>query len=281
MRSHAVRFIGYGWVLVLCLLLQACATSPYSTERKAKSDALLEQQFASIKSANQDSEPARLFVIAVALHDQSKAFRGDVMGFSSKLAALHPRTVVIRLSNPVIGQDADLPYATRENLERSVSRVAAAMRQNDKAVVMLTTHGHTNLLAINAGGQAYTALTGQSLKQILKPLEPFDHGVVISACYSGSLIPTLQQTNRWILTAASAQRTSFGCQFNGTQTYYIQALLNQNLNAEMPLKQWYETAKKEVTDRAIREKLSPSSDPQWSLSKKYPENITLGQLLGM
>jgi Peptidase C13 family len=268
-------------LLALLLLLQACATSPYSSENKARSDAWLDQQLAKLKAADTLDSPPRLFILSAALHDQSKAFRGDVEGFTTKISDLHKNAFSVRLANPTIGQAADLPYATRENLDRVVKQMAASMRSIDRAVVMLTTHGNVNVLGVNAGGQAFPSLSGQNLRSILSPLERFDHGIVISACYSGSLIPALRHESRWIMTAASAERASFGCQFSGTQTYFMQALLGQPITADKSLKQWHEQAKKSVTEREQREKLSPSSDPQIFLSRKFPESITIGTALGL
>ncbi len=265
---------------VLMVVLQGCATSPYTADNKARSDALLDQQLAAVKPASSADAPPRLFILSAALNDQSKAFRGDVDGFSDKLAALQKNAVSIRLSNPVIGQTADLPFATWENLGRAVRQMASAMRPTDKAVVMLTTHGNVNALSIHAGGQPYPDLSGQGLQRLLIPLERFEHGVVLSACFSGSFIPALRHDTRWIMTAASADRPSFGCQFSGTQTYFMQALLGQPLPADKTLAQWYEQAKKTVTERERREKLSPSSDPQFSPAKKLSEGVTIGAALG-
>jgi Peptidase C13 family len=279
-HGNASYWLRICWIASL-VLLQACATSPYSSENKARSDALLDQQLTKVKSADASDASPRLFILAAALHDQSKAFRGDVEGFTTKISTLHKNAISIRLANPTLGQTADLPYATRENLDRAVKQMATAMRPTDRAVVMFTTHGNVNVLGVNAGGQAFPSLSGQNLKDILSPLERFDHGIVISACYSGSLIPSLRHGSRWIMTAASAERTSFGCQFSGTQTYFMQALLDQSLNADKTLKQWHEQAKKSVTEREQREKLSPSSDPQLFLSRRFAESITIGTALGL
>jgi hypothetical protein len=280
--ASAVHLPKMRWfaALVLLALVQACATSPYDPAVKAGSDALLDQQLALVKPAPENA-PGRLFIVAAALHDQSKAFRGDVEGMVRKMTALHPQVVAVRLSNPVLGQSADLPYATRENLSRSVERVATVMRKNDRVVVMLSTHGHVNVLGVHAGGRPYAHLTGQQLTQMLKPLEAFEHGVVLSACFSGSLIAPLRHDSRWILTAAAADRSSFGCQFSGTLTYYMKALLDQDLKASTPFVQWHELAKRDVSERELREKLSPPSNPQFSLSRKHAQSVTLGELLGL
>ena len=44
--------------------------------------------------------------------------------------------------------------------------------------------------------------------------------LIISACYSGSLIPTLSGPNRMIITAARSDRSSFGCQEENEFTFF-------------------------------------------------------------
>jgi hypothetical protein len=52
--------------------------------------------------------------------------------------------------------------------------------------------------------------------------------VVVSACHSGVfLTPAMRQPNRVVLTAAAADRVSFGCGAGDRFTYYDQCLLQQ------------------------------------------------------
>jgi hypothetical protein len=52
--------------------------------------------------------------------------------------------------------------------------------------------------------------------------------VVVSACHSGVFLNAgMRQPNRIVLTAAAADRASFGCGANDRYTYYDQCLLQQ------------------------------------------------------
>ncbi len=52
--------------------------------------------------------------------------------------------------------------------------------------------------------------------------------VIVSACHSGVfLTPAMRQPNRVVLTAAAADRVSFGCGAGDRFTYYDQCLLQQ------------------------------------------------------
>lgn len=59
--------------------------------------------------------------------------------------------------------------------------------------------------------------------------------IVVSACYSGFLIPKLQAPNRLIMTAARKDRTSFGCGQGTRYPYFDQCIL-----ARLPVSDGFE-----------------------------------------
>jgi hypothetical protein len=59
--------------------------------------------------------------------------------------------------------------------------------------------------------------------------------IVVSACYSGFLIPKLQAPNRLIMTAARKDRTSFGCGQGNRYPYFDQCVL-----AKLPVSRSFE-----------------------------------------
>ena len=60
----------------------------------------------------------------VAMNDQTTAFRNDVLLAESVARKVDPKAIVFKLVNPVPGQDADLPYATRENIANVLQKLA-------------------------------------------------------------------------------------------------------------------------------------------------------------
>src|SRR4029077_11554875 len=56
-----------------------------------------------------------------------------------------------------------------------------------------------------------------------------------SACYSGVFVPVLQSETSAILTAASADRTSFGCRAENDWTFFGDAMINHALRKAQPL----------------------------------------------
>ena len=94
----------------------------------------------------------------------------------------------------------------------------------DLVVVLLTTHGRPGALSVQLPGVPAQEMDAAALKRFLAPLEADRHVVILQACYSGSLIPALQSPNRIILTAARADRPSFGCHPGAQNTWFVRAL---------------------------------------------------------
>ena len=120
-----------------------------------------------------------------------------------------------------------------------------------------------NLLAHVAANRRLPPLRGEELHDLLLPLAGWETGVIISACHSGSLIPALRHPRRWIMTAAAADRVSYGCQFHGSQTYFIQALLQAQAGPEMGLDAWHAQAAQIVRRGEDLAKFTPSLPQLW------------------
>jgi hypothetical protein len=85
--------------------------------------------------------------------------------------------------------------------------------------------------------------------------------VVISACFSGVFVPTLAQPNRMVVTAARADRTSFGCGQDDKYPYFDECFLSS-----MPAARDFGGLAAAVRDcvrtREVAEKMTPPSEPQ-------------------
>jgi hypothetical protein len=111
-------------------------------------------------------------------------------------------------------------------LPRILARIAGLQHQeNDRCLVFITSHGgrgrgvylsrDNEMLAPAALARALTAGCG-AVPTV----------VIVSACYSGSFVRgAMAAPNRIILTAARADRTSFGCSTERTYTVYDSCLL--------------------------------------------------------
>ena len=248
----------------LALVLGACATNPYDAEPKARSDKLLEAQLDRAQKALEASTTPRVVYAGFATNSLSKAFRGDVELVEARLKEIDPDAVVIKLSNPPVSHDEDLPFATFENIRTVIKKLPTMLRKEDKLVLLFTTHGATDKLSIHAGQKHYPNLSLNNMRDIMRSLGERPVMLLLSACYSGSFIPLLARESRAILTAAAADRSSFGCHFQHKQTYFIEGLFQTSWNTSKSMKALFEDAKIDIEKKEKYSNLQPSL-PQISL----------------
>jgi Peptidase C13 family len=252
------------------LLLNACATNPYKGDSKTQSDDLLKQQFDAAEEKLKAQPAGRIIFAGFAMHSQSKAFRNDVLTVEKSVLAIDSRAIVFKLNNPAYGQDVDWPYATTENISQVLKKVSALARPQDKVVVLFSTHGSPGVLSVNFSNQYFPHVSPAVLNQWLGDLRGKPTLLLLSACFSGSFLAPLAGPNRVVLTAAAHNRSSFGCQFHSTNTYFIDALFNQASVPERSVEELMEQAKVTIDKKERDQKLSPPSLPQMSIGSAAP-----------
>jgi hypothetical protein len=77
------------------------------------------------------------------------------------------------------------------------------------------------------------------------------------------------------MTAAAADRSSYGCQFHGKQTYFIRALLETWAGPEMGLVAWHAAAGQRIQADEEAEKLNLSQPQLWVGAAVEPYRQTL------
>jgi Peptidase C13 family len=249
-------------VISLSIALIGCASSPYQKENKLQSDSKLSKQVAQAKQQIEASKEPRILYAGFAMHAQSKAFRQDVLLASKAVLSMDPNAVVFKLANPVVGQDADFPYATRENIEQVINELGSLARPQDKIVLLFTTHGNRGILAINAGNQDYREVSAYDLKNWLNKLNDKPVVLALSACYSGSFIDPLKNINRIILTAADKDRNSFGCNYQSSNTFFVEETFGPSFDLNKSLLEVFDVARANIDRKEKRMNLSPASNPQ-------------------
>lgn len=260
-----IRRSALGLVLALAiLLLGACATTSNQSTKSA-SDLLLQKQFEEADQMRLKKPQGRLIFAGFAMHSQSKAFRSDVVSLEKVALAIDPNAIVFKLNNPVQGQDADWPYATAENIALVLRKASALARPDDKVMVLFSTHGAVEILSVNFNNTFLPHITPRWLNEALADLRGKPTLLLLSACFSGSFLEPLRGPSRVILTAAAKDRNSFGCQFQSTNTYFVDALVNQPALLDYSVVQLMERAKVGIDARERSMKLSPPSMPQISV----------------
>ena len=155
------------------------------------------------------------------------------------------------------------PLATWSNLEDALDAVAAKMDpQQDILLVYFTTHGsEDHTLLVDMDPLPLDQLGASDLAGILA-MHPFKWKVVvINACYSGGFVPPLRGPGTLVLTAARADRSSFGCGSDSDITYFGKAWLVDALNHTDNFVDAFKRARSDIAHWERQDELTPS-EPQ-------------------
>jgi hypothetical protein len=115
---------------------------------------------------------------------------------------------------------------------------------------------------VNAGNQDYGVVSAADLQKWLRKLNGKPVVLALSACYSGSFITPLKNANRIILTAADKDRSSFGCNYQSTNTFFVEEAFGASFDLQKSLLEVFESAKNNIDKKEKRMGLSPASNPQ-------------------
>lgn len=159
-------------------------------------------------------------------------------------------------------QFAKRPLASRESLRQAIETLAERSGNEDLIFLYLTSHGsRDHQLVLQQPGLELNNLPAAELAELLKPLRERHKVLVISACFSGGFIAPLQDDKTLIMTAARADRVSFGCSEENDFTYFGRALFEQALQQTDDLGQAFALAKRYVSEREQAEDFE-ASEPQ-------------------
>ena len=85
--------------------------------------------------------------------------------------------------------------------------------------------------------------------------------IVISACHAGAFIDALKDPNTVLITAAAADKTSFGCSDDRDLTYFGEAFYRDALPRATSLQDAFALTRSSIAAREQAEKVT-ASDPQ-------------------
>ena len=172
------------------------------------------------------------------------------------------RTIV--LANDEGASKGDAP-GSPQSLELALAHVAELMdRSEDVLVLYSTSHGEPNSgliykdLLRGAG-----VITPARLADDLKSLGIRNRLLILQACFSGQFVPALKDANSIVVTAAAADRSSFGCGAGNDWTYFGDALINHAFRQPLPLDAQLRRAAILIGAAEDRDQLTPSN-PQVS-----------------
>ncbi len=170
----------------------------------------------------------------------------------------------------------DTPFATVSNLRATLSAIGDLIDQDqDVVMIYLSSHGtKDHKLTISFPPLQLESLSPQALKEMLDDAGIKWRIIVVSACYSGGFIDPLKDEHSLIITAAAADRTSFGCGTESAATYFGDAMFQHALRFEDSFVKAFEDAKKLIAERERAEKRTPSNPQIFvgrSMAAKLPK----------
>ncbi|WP_243049165.1 C13 family peptidase [Dyella sp. RRB7] len=168
------------------------------------------------------------------------------------------------------------PLATWSNLEDALDGLAHVMKPDeDILLVYLTTHGdEDHNLLVDMDPLPLDQIGAPDLADILAK-RPFKWKVVVvNACYSGGFVPALHGPGTLVLTAARADRSSFGCGSDSDITYFGRAWLVDALNRTPDFMAAFKQASGEIAQWEQKDKLTPS-EPQMDVGAGIADQLSL------
>ena len=163
----------------------------------------------------------------------------------------------------------DTPLATSVNLREALLALGKLLQPEDMLVLYLTSHGgKTSGVEADMGYRFdLRSIKPELLAEMLTASGIKQRIIIVSACYSGTMIEPLKNADTLIITASAKDRTSFGCSDTADLTYFADAYLKQALPKTKNFITAFDEAKKLVAARETAEKVHQLSDPQISIGE--------------
>jgi hypothetical protein len=204
----------------------------------------------------------RLFYIGLGLYSEQWS-ENDVVELAARLQSASRYHVVPMVASNIRPAARRYPVADDATIASLVGAAARQAGPDDLVFVSISTHGAPKLLARKIGNRAPTELPARELARKLAPLAGHPTIIVVSACYSGSLIDDLRAPERIIITAARADRSSFGCSPGSRHTLFGDAELHAFGQQDRSLRQVFATIREDVARMEAQERYRPSEPQIW------------------
>jgi len=252
---------------------------PAPRQAPGSAEALLYRQPTMVDYAVQKLLPGTpgktdVYLLSFGGDGNEDVFRNEVV-YAEQLMrqrfAMQNRTLTL-LNHP--NTTEEIPLATLTNLKAALRGISEKMnRDEDILLLFLTTHGSTDhQLLVDLQPLPLDQINPSLLREALDESGINWRVMVVSACYSGGFIDALQSPMSLVITAASADRASFGCGAEAQITYFGRAFLVEALNKTQSLIAAFELASEAV---AVREKADDftASNPQIAIGTLIQQKL--------
>jgi hypothetical protein len=164
----------------------------------------------------------------------------------------------------LINDERDLeraPLASVSGLKYALQGLASRMDlDNDVLFLAISSHGSEDpVIAVSNSQFPLKGLTGEDLVGALHESGIKWRVIIISACYAGGFLDSLRDARTIVITAAAADRTSFGCSNDSELTYFGEAFYRDALPGARSLRSAFDAAKTAIAARERREHVTPSN----------------------
>ena len=242
------------------------ASRPVSEDLLAERESALFAQADRIDAAlesiqREESAAPQAFFLGFAGVGDQRVFAQEI-GLASRVLGERYRIGDRHLS--LVNDQRDLeraPLASVTGLNYALQGLAEHM-DLDKDVLFLAISSHGSeepSIAVSNSGFPFTSLTEEDVRDALRDSGIQWRVIIISACYAGGFIQTLQDPKTIVITAAAKDRTSFGCSNDADLTYFGEAFYRDSLPAAHSLRGAFEAAKRAIAAREHQEHEIPSN----------------------
>ncbi len=167
-----------------------------------------------------------------------------------------------------------VPLANGHNLKNSIKETAKLMNiDEDILVLFLTSHGsEDHYISANFKPFKLNNLNAETINAALNAAGIKWRIIIISACYSGGFIEPLTDPYTLLITAANADRNSFGCGHDGQYTYFGDAYLENGLKQTKSFIKAFDIAKKIILEKENKEGYK-NSNPQIMIGSEIENKL--------
>ena len=210
-----------------------------------------------------------LYFVGFAGYGDQDVFRKEV----ERVRALFDREFDTRGHSLVLVNSASTldryPLATLENLKTVLVALGKALDpQEDVLFLFLTSHGDRRSgFTVRLNGRGLGDIAPRQLAGALAAAGIKNRVVVISSCFSGQFVAPLANDDSLVITAAAANRTSFGCTTEAEWTYFGKGYFLDALPKQKKFIAAFYEAQKLVAAREVWDQV-PSSQPQISIGSR-------------
>ena len=218
----------------------------------------------SLAAIRADASPnPKSFFLGFAGVGEQKVFAQEI-GLASRV--LSERYGMENRALSLINDQRDLeraPLASVAGLKYALRGLASRMNvDNDVLFLVISSHGAKDpAIAVSNSDLPLNDMTDQDLADALSDSGIKWRVIIISACYAGGFIEALKDPRSIVITAAAADRTSFGCSNDRDLTYFGEAFFRDALPEARSLRDAFDRAKSAIALRERRERVD-ASKPQ-------------------